>query len=96
MEALLAPEEVEPSDLDVPVPEGVGGYGTGMTVAAAWLAGLVALLTVGRRKDERAAVREPAALDPRRPPAPLVARASTRPLHGGAGPARAAAARPLA
>ena len=43
VEALLAPEEVEPSDLDVPVPESVGGYRTGMTLfAAAWLAGLVA------------------------------------------------------
>ena len=59
VEALLAPEEVEPSDLDVPVPESVGGYRTGMTLlAAAWLAGLLALLTVGRRKDERATVRE--------------------------------------
>ena len=79
VEALLAPEEVEPSDLDVPVPESVGGYRTGMTLlAAAWLAGLLALLTVGRRKDERATVREAAApvtLADRL--APLVARAST-------------------
>jgi hypothetical protein len=50
VEALLPEDVVEPNDLDVPAPDEVGGYGTGMTILGIlWAAGLVALVTVGRR-----------------------------------------------
>ena len=65
VEALLAEDVVEPNELQVPAPEGVGGYSTGMTVLGIlWAAGLVALLTVGRKRggdDETAAPAAPAA-----------------------------------
>lgn len=55
VEALLPADMVEPNELEVPAPDGVGGYGTGMTVLGIlWAAGLVALMTVGRRRQDAA------------------------------------------
>lgn len=55
VEALLPVDVVEPNELEVPAPDGVGGYGTGMTVLGIlWAAGLVALMTVGRRRQDAA------------------------------------------
>lgn len=55
VEALLPAGVVEPNDLDVPAPDEVGGYGAGMTLLGIlWAVGLVALVTVGRRRGDRA------------------------------------------
>ncbi len=62
VEALLAEDVIEPNELEVPAPDGVGGYTTGMTVLGVlWAAGLVALMTVGRKRDGEVEGEAPAA-----------------------------------
>jgi hypothetical protein len=77
VEALLAEDVVEPNELQVPAPEALGGYSTGMTVLGIlWAAGLVALVTVGRKRgleEDGPAIAAPVTLADRL--SPLVERA---------------------